>query len=51
VDLILCSARDVAQGQQAAGALSAAYTGKTLSNTDFQAAVQRIIDLRYSLGS
>lgn len=49
MDLILCSARDVSQGQEATAALAAAYGRGQLEPTPFQAAVTRIQSLRTSL--
>lgn len=49
MDLILCSARDVSQGQEATAALAAAYGRGQLEPTPFQAAVTRIQSLRASL--
>ncbi|WP_225728258.1 MULTISPECIES: glycoside hydrolase family 3 N-terminal domain-containing protein [unclassified Nocardia] len=49
VDLILCSARDINQGDDAATALADAYTNGTLDRTAFTDAVDRITDLRAGL--
>jgi beta-N-acetylhexosaminidase len=49
MDLILCSARDVGQGEQAATALATAYTGGQLDRTAFTDAVNRITALRSTL--
>jgi beta-N-acetylhexosaminidase len=49
MDLILCSAQAQNQGGVARAALAAAYTGGRLSQGVFQAAVQRILDLKASL--
>jgi hypothetical protein len=49
VDLILCSARDVGQGQAATAALAAALDGGALDAADFAAAVERVAALRDGL--
>jgi beta-N-acetylhexosaminidase len=49
MDLILCSGRDVAQGDQAAAAISAAVTANKLDHSAFDASVQRILDMRGTL--
>jgi hypothetical protein len=49
MDLILCSARDVGQGQAATAALAAALDGGQLDAADFTAAVQRVAALRDGL--
>jgi beta-N-acetylhexosaminidase len=49
MDLILASARDVAQGDAAADALAAALGNGTLPGADFTAATDRISDLRSRL--
>jgi len=49
MDLILCSARDVSQGQSATSALAAAYSGGQLDQTAFQAAANRAFHLRTTL--
>jgi beta-N-acetylhexosaminidase len=49
MDLILCSARDVSQGEAATSALAAAYASGQLEPTPFNAAVNRIAALRSSL--
>ena len=49
MDLLLCSAQDVTQGQQAAGELAAAYGNGTLDGPAFLASVNRVITLRQSL--
>ena len=46
MDLILCSAQNVTQGQQALGALASAYSNGTLNRTAFLASVNRVIALR-----
>jgi beta-N-acetylhexosaminidase len=46
MDLILCSARDVSQGQAATAALAAALTSGELDQTAFQAAANRVNALR-----
>ncbi|MBS2961458.1 beta-N-acetylhexosaminidase [Actinocrinis puniceicyclus] len=49
MDLILCSARDVAQGQSARNALATALGDGTLKSSDFHTATQRIGWLRAAL--
>jgi beta-N-acetylhexosaminidase len=49
MDLILCSARDVTQGQSATTALANALDAGTLDATAFNAAVNRVTSLRNSL--
>jgi beta-N-acetylhexosaminidase len=49
MDLILCSARDVSQGEAAMSALSTALGNGTLDATTFQASLARIDALRSSL--
>jgi beta-N-acetylhexosaminidase len=49
MDLILCSARSVSQGEQATSALASAYASGQLESTGFNAAVDRITSLRSSL--
>ena len=49
MDLILCSARDVTQGEQATSALAAAYASGQLEPTPFNAAVNRVTALRAGL--
>jgi beta-N-acetylhexosaminidase len=49
-DLILCSSRSVGQGQSALTGLQGAYTGGTLDHAAFTASIQRVLDLRMSLG-
>jgi beta-N-acetylhexosaminidase len=49
-DLILCSARDVSQGESVRDALAAALKGGELPRDDFTAAVQRTDELRARLG-
>ncbi|MET8910367.1 glycoside hydrolase family 3 N-terminal domain-containing protein [Micromonospora sp. NPDC004551] len=49
MDLILCSARDVGQGQAATAALVDARTGGRLDAADFLAAADRVTDLRARL--
>ena len=46
MDLILCSARDVSQGQDVTTALANALDGGQLNAADFNAAVQRVNTLR-----
>ena len=50
MDLILCAARDVSQGQEASAELAADYTDGTLNGPAFLAAVNRVIALRQSPG-
>ncbi|WP_435176602.1 glycoside hydrolase family 3 N-terminal domain-containing protein [Actinacidiphila sp. bgisy145] len=49
MDLLLCSARDTSQGDDAAQALAGAYTSGQLPAAAFDAAVQRVTALRTSL--
>jgi len=49
MDLILCSARDVAQGEAATSALASALTGGQLDRATFTAAVDRVTTLRAGL--
>src|SRR5215469_1546323 len=49
MDLILCSAQSVTQGDDARGELAAAFTGGTLNGQNFLQAVSRVITLRQSL--
>ncbi len=49
MDLILCSARDVTQGQGATAALAAAFTSGQLNATAFRAAANRVFHLRTTL--
>lgn len=49
MDLILCSARDVTEGQAATTALANALDGGQLNSADFTAAVQRVTALRNGL--
>jgi beta-N-acetylhexosaminidase len=49
MDLILCAAQDVTQGEQASAELAADYTDGTLDGPAFLAAVNRVIALRQSL--
>jgi len=51
MDLILCSARDATQGDDAATALASAYQSGQLDQDDFTAAAGRVTALRASLGS
>src|SRR6185369_10416754 len=46
MDLVLCSARDVLQGESATAALAAALTGGQLDPGSFQTAVDRVTGLR-----
>jgi hypothetical protein len=50
MDLILCASRDVSQGEQATDGLESAYQDGTLGQSAFQASLQRVVDLRSSLG-
>src|SRR5262252_4931855 len=49
MDLILCSAQTVTQGEDARSELAADYTDGTLNGPDFLASVNRVIALRQSL--
>ena len=49
MDLILCSARDVSQGEAATSALASAYASGQLESTPFNAAVARVQALRSGL--
>jgi beta-N-acetylhexosaminidase len=49
MDLLLCSARDVTQGQAVVTALAGALDGGKLGPAGFNAAVQRVTALRDSL--
>ena len=49
MDLLLCAAQDVTQGQQASGELAAGYSNGTLNGPAFLASVNRVITLRQSL--
>ena len=49
MDLILCSARDVSQGEAATTGLVNALAARQLDPTTFQTAVDRISALRASL--
>jgi beta-N-acetylhexosaminidase len=49
MDLILASARDVRQGDDAVSALAAGLTDGSLPRADFTAAVDRISSLRSQL--
>lgn len=49
MDLILCSARDAAQGEEAVTALSEALAAGTLDGTAFDAGAERVNALRGSL--
>jgi beta-N-acetylhexosaminidase len=51
MDLILCAKGHVSEGEQAMNGLERGYLDGTLSRSEFQASLQRVIDLRYSLGS
>jgi beta-N-acetylhexosaminidase len=49
MDLILCSAQSVGEGEQATAGLEAGYTDGALSPQQFAAALQRVLALRTSL--
>ncbi|HEY3870944.1 MAG TPA: glycoside hydrolase family 3 N-terminal domain-containing protein [Actinocrinis sp.] len=49
MDLILCSARDVSQGEEATSALASAYSSGQLEPTPFTTAVNRVTALRAGL--
>jgi beta-N-acetylhexosaminidase len=49
MDLILCGP-GVSEGEKAMGGLQSGYLHGTLSKSAFRAAMQRVIDLRSSLG-
>ncbi|HWJ11093.1 hypothetical protein ACH47V_32250 [Micromonospora chersina] len=49
MDLILCSARDISQGEAAAAVLVNAQTGGQLDAADYIAAADRITALRARL--
>lgn len=51
MDLLLCSARDVSQGQTVVAALAQALDSGQLNADDFNAAIQRISALRNDLAS
>ncbi len=46
MDLLLCSAQNVTEGQHAAGELVAAYNNGTLNHAAFLASVNRVVSLR-----
>ncbi|MCW2906679.1 MAG: glycosyl hydrolase [Actinomycetia bacterium] len=48
MDLLLCSAQNVTQGEQASGELATAYRNGTLNGPAFLASVNRVITLRQS---
>jgi beta-N-acetylhexosaminidase len=48
MDLLLCSAQNVTQGQQASGELVTAYNNGQLNHSTFMASVNRVIALRQS---
>jgi beta-N-acetylhexosaminidase len=50
MDLILCSAQDVAEGEQATAGLEAGYRDGRLGQQAFTAALSRVLALRASLG-
>ena len=49
MDLLLCSAKDPAQGQEVTSALASALDGGQLNSATFSAAVQRVTALRSGL--
>jgi len=49
MDLLLCSARDVTQGQEVTAALAGALDSGRLNPAAFNAAMQRITALRNAL--
>ena len=49
MDLILCAARDVTQGQDATAGLASALDSRQLYPADFAAALQRVTSLRAAL--
>jgi len=49
MDLMLCAAQNITQGQQASAELAADYTDGTLNGPAFLASVNRVITLRQSL--
>ena len=49
MDLILCSAQQAAEGDQAKIALENGYQNGTLGQAAFQAALQRVLALKSSL--
>jgi beta-N-acetylhexosaminidase len=49
MDLILCSSRNVSQGEQATAALAAAFTSGQLESAPFYAAADRVLALRGGL--
>ena len=51
MDLILCADGHVSEGEKAMDGLESGYLDGTLSKSAFQASLQRVIDLRLSLGS
>jgi len=51
MDLILCASRDISQGEQAMDGLESGYLGGALDRSAFQASLQRVVDLRSSLGN
>jgi beta-N-acetylhexosaminidase len=50
MDLILCSAQDVGEGQQATAGLEQGYRDGQLGHQEFTAALRRVLALRASLG-
>jgi beta-N-acetylhexosaminidase len=51
MDLILCAKGRVSEGEEAMNGLARGYLDGTLNRSAFQASLQRVIDLRYGLGS
>ncbi len=49
MDLILCSAQDVSEGQEAAGALAAGLSNGKLRSGEFDRALGRVTALRHAL--
>jgi beta-N-acetylhexosaminidase len=49
MDLIMCAARDVTQGQDATAGLAGALDSGQLNPADFAAALQRVTSLRTAL--
>jgi len=50
MDLILCAKGHVSEGEEAMNGLESGLLDGTLSKPEFRASLQRVIDLRYSLG-
>ena len=51
MDLILCAKGHISEGEEAMSGLERGYLDGKLNRSAFQASLQRVIDLRYSLGS